>query len=87
SLLESCKEILTDQPLFLILTAYAVKASSITLYNAISELMQPWNGTTESGELVLEEQSAGRLLSTAIYTRWIGTKKITNLGRDSWKLL
>lgn len=75
SLLESCKEILTDQPLFLILTAYAVKASSITLYNAISELMQPWNGTTESGELVLEEQSAGRLLSTAIYTRWSGTKK------------
>ena len=70
SLLSSCRQILTGSPLFIIITAYAVKASSITLYNAISELMQSWKGMTESGELVLEEESAGRLLSTAIYARW-----------------
>jgi 23S rRNA (cytosine1962-C5)-methyltransferase len=70
SLLEACRQILTPNPLFLIITAYAVKASSITLYNSISEMMRQWVGATEAGELVLEEKSAGRLLSTAVYARW-----------------
>jgi 23S rRNA (cytosine1962-C5)-methyltransferase len=28
-------------------------------------------GTFETGELVLVERSAGRMLSNAIYTRWL----------------
>ena len=72
-LLEYCRQILTEQPLFVVLTAYAVKASSITLYNAVSEMMKHWQGETTAGELVLQEQTAARYLSTAIFARWEST--------------
>jgi 23S rRNA (cytosine1962-C5)-methyltransferase len=70
NLLESCKNILTPKPDFVIMTAYAVKASSITLHNAMNEIMQGYNGRISAGELTLVEKSAGRRLSTSIYVRW-----------------
>jgi 23S rRNA (cytosine1962-C5)-methyltransferase len=70
NLLQSCKEILTTQPDFVIMTAYAVKASSITLQNAMNEIMQGYAGNTSAGELTLVEKSAGRRLATSIYVRW-----------------
>ncbi len=69
-LLQACQQVLSDQPCFIILTAYAVKASALTLYYAIDEVMHGKNGQTEAGEVVLEEKSAGRLLSMAIFARW-----------------
>lgn len=69
-LLQACRDILSKQPRFVLLTAYAVKASAATLYYAMQEIMQPWPGLTEAGEVVLQEKSAGRLLSTAIFARW-----------------
>jgi 23S rRNA (cytosine1962-C5)-methyltransferase len=69
-LLDACRQSLSTNPRFIVLTAYAVKASSITLYHAVSEMMQQWSGTTEAGEVTLTEKSAGRLLSTAIFARW-----------------
>lgn len=69
-LLDACKSILTPQPLFVVMTAYAVKASSVTLHQAVAEMMSAHQGRVTSGELVLREKSAGRFLSTAIYARW-----------------
>jgi 23S rRNA (cytosine1962-C5)-methyltransferase len=69
-LLDACREIFSDKPRFVILTAYAVKASAVTLYNAVDEMMQTWKGKTEAGEVVLVDQSGGRSLSTAIFARW-----------------
>ncbi|MBE0699156.1 MAG: class I SAM-dependent methyltransferase [Anaerolineaceae bacterium] len=69
-LLQACRQVLSEQPRFIILTAYAVKASALTLYYAINEVMQGAKGQTEAGEVVLEEKSAGRLLSMAIFARW-----------------
>jgi len=69
-LLHSCKQILSPRPLFVVITAYAVKASALTLYYALQELMSEWKGQVEAGEIALEEQSARRLLSTAIFARW-----------------
>jgi 23S rRNA (cytosine1962-C5)-methyltransferase len=69
-LLDACRQILSAQPRFLMLTAYAVKASAATLYYAVEEMMRRWPGTTQCGEVVLNEKSAGRLLSTAIFARW-----------------
>lgn len=71
-LLQACQQVLSKQPRFIILTAYAVKASALTLHYAIQEIMQDANGHTESGEVVLTEKSAGRLLSMAIFARWGG---------------
>lgn len=75
SLLQDCRTVLSDQPLFLVLTAYAVKASGLTLGNAVAEMMRGRSGTLSSGEVVLREQSAGRLLSMAVFSRWQSSSK------------
>ncbi|HTP03305.1 MAG TPA: class I SAM-dependent methyltransferase [Anaerolineales bacterium] len=69
-LLKSCAEILSDQPLFIILTVYAVKASAIHIAEALAEVTRPIHGKIELGELVTPERSAGRLLSQAVFARW-----------------
>ena len=69
-LLLNCRSILSDQPLFIILTAYAIRASALSIYYAMQDMTQGLNGSLETGELALVETSAGRMLSTAIYSRW-----------------
>lgn len=73
-LLQACRAVLAPQPRFVLLTAYAVKASALTLYYAIEEVMHGFTGQTEAGEVVLQEKSAGRLLSMAIFGRWSSMK-------------
>ncbi len=70
NLLQACRQILSPQAQFLLVTAYAIKASALTLYNGLNEAMRSLNGEVTAGEVVLNEKSAGRLLSTAIYSRW-----------------
>lgn len=74
-LLHTCREILCPSPIFIALTAYAVKASPITLYHALSEMMQGIPGQLEAGEIGLIEKSAGRTLATAIFARWSKQKQ------------
>ncbi len=69
-LLQACRDSLTPEPSFVALTAYAVKASSITLSQSLQQIMQGLDGTITSGELALKEESAGRLLSTAVFALW-----------------
>jgi 23S rRNA (cytosine1962-C5)-methyltransferase len=69
-LLAACRQVLSDRPLFLVATVYAVRASAIHVGQALHEMMARFEGTVESGELVTREQSAGRLLSQAVYARW-----------------
>jgi 23S rRNA (cytosine1962-C5)-methyltransferase len=70
-LLDACRQVLSDRPLFVIVTVYAVQASALHVGQALRELMRDFGGTVESGELVTREQSAGRLLSQAVYSRWL----------------
>lgn len=72
-LLQACRESLTQEPSFVALTAYAVKASSITLAQSLEQTMQGTGGTITAGELALKESSAGRLLSTAVFALWSKT--------------
>jgi len=69
-LLETCRAVLSDTPLFMALTVYAVRASAITLYYALQECLKGRQGKLDAGELVMREKSAGRLLSHAVYARW-----------------
>lgn len=69
-LLEACRACLSDNPLFVVTTIYAVRASAIHVAQALDEMMKEFEGKVESGELVTREQSAGRLLSQAVYARW-----------------
>ncbi len=69
-LLADCRAILSPKPVLIVLTAYAIRASALTAYYALQEMMDGLGGSLETGELALVEKSAGRLLSTAIYARW-----------------
>ncbi len=73
-LLQNCREILSENPLFVILTAYAIRASALSIYYTMKEITNDLDGSLDSGELTLSEMSAGRLLSMAIYSRWSSTK-------------
>lgn len=69
-LLEACRQILSDKPLFLVATLYAVNASALHIGQALMNLMSTQIGEMEVGELVTKEASAGRLLSQAVFARW-----------------
>ena len=70
SLLDMCRACLSDNPLFVIVTVYAVRASAIHIAQAMDEMMKKYKGNIDSGELVTRETSANRLLSQAVYARW-----------------
>jgi 23S rRNA (cytosine1962-C5)-methyltransferase len=74
NLFELCRACLSDQPLFVIATLYAVRASAIHVAQALDEIMEQYTGKMESGELVTRETSANRLLSQAVYARWSAQK-------------
>jgi 23S rRNA (cytosine1962-C5)-methyltransferase len=67
-LIELCSRLLSDKPLFVIVNAYAISASSLMLENVLRDYLN--KGNIEVGELVLKGQSAQRLLSTGIYAKW-----------------
>jgi 23S rRNA (cytosine1962-C5)-methyltransferase len=70
NLLEACRVCLSDDPLFIVTTIYAVRASAIHVAQALDEMMKDFEGRIEMGELVTREQSAERLLSQAVFARW-----------------
>jgi hypothetical protein len=49
---------------------FAVRASAVHVAQAMNDMMNRFGGEIEMGELVTREQSAGRLLSQAVYARW-----------------
>ena len=69
-LLALCRSLLSEDPLFALINAYAISASSLMLENVLKDYVSDLGGAIEVGELALEEQSAKRLLSTGIFARW-----------------
>ncbi len=69
-LLDAVKKVLTDKPLFVILTSYAIDSSSLSLGYALKEMMQNFEGLVESGELCIVEKSKGRFISSANTAVW-----------------
>jgi 23S rRNA (cytosine1962-C5)-methyltransferase len=73
--LQECRSLLSQQPLFVVITAYAIRASALSIAYALGEMVAGLGGALSAGELALEERSAGRLLSTAIFARWSATQE------------
>ena len=69
-LLTACRQVLSPEPLFIVITSYAVRASALSLYYSLLENMAGFGGKVETGELALVERSRGWLISTAIFARW-----------------
>ena len=70
-LIADCRKLLDAQSLFLFLTVYAVRMSSLALAGLLADHFADLPGTIEHGDLaVREEGEGGRLLPTAIFARW-----------------
>lgn len=69
-LMSLCRQVLSDQPLFFVVNAYAISASALMLQNVLEDHLGDLSGKLEVGELALEETSRNRLLSTGIFARW-----------------
>lgn len=72
-MLDICRSILTNDAIALVLTAYSIRASFYSIHELMRETMRGSGGLVESGELVLREASAGRALSTSLFSRWVST--------------
>ena len=70
ALMDDLRQILSPQPLFLLLNAYAISDSASVLYNLVADTVRGHTGTIEAGELALRDQSAGRYLFTSLFARW-----------------
>ena len=70
-MVDLCRAILTPKPLALVLTAYSIRSSFFAIHELVRDRFAGMGGTVESGELILREQSAGRALSTSLFSRWL----------------
>ena len=70
-LLNLLPQILSENPLFIILNSYAIRSSYSSLHYALKEVMKTYKGKIESGEIsIFEDQDDPREISTAIFARW-----------------
>jgi 23S rRNA (cytosine1962-C5)-methyltransferase len=68
-LLEHCAQVLSEQPLFILLNMYALEASALMLGNLLSEMIGE-RGSIEIGELALQPNFGKHPLPLAIFARW-----------------
>lgn len=70
-LLDGTRQLLSNNPLFMVLTIYAIRASSQAAHYAMKEAMRSFGGRVTSGELaVAEAQDDPRVISQANFARW-----------------
>jgi 23S rRNA (cytosine1962-C5)-methyltransferase len=80
ALIENCKQLLKDKPLFFLINGYSAGYSGIAYRNNLLPLVEKFGGEIETGELTIQEvrstkQEAGResqerLLPAGIFARW-----------------
>jgi 23S rRNA (cytosine1962-C5)-methyltransferase len=69
-LLDACRQVLSERPRFVLINAYAIDVSDLTLANVLMDLMAGRGGTIESGELGIAESDSDRVLAAGRYGRW-----------------
>jgi 23S rRNA (cytosine1962-C5)-methyltransferase len=72
-LLSQAKKVLSDKPLFVIITSYAIDSSSLSLGYALKDMMKSFGGNVESGELCVVEKSKGRIIPLANTALWFSS--------------
>lgn len=77
NMLDTCRSILSDKPVGLVLTAYSIRASFYSIHELMRETMRGAGGIVESGELTIREtqegdgDDQGRTISTSLFSRWV----------------
>jgi len=69
-LVADCRKLLDADSRFLVLTAYAVRMSALSIGELLRQLTADLGGNIECGEMAVREEARGLLLPTAIFARW-----------------
>ncbi|MEC7245423.1 MAG: RsmD family RNA methyltransferase [Pseudomonadota bacterium] len=70
-LLANCARLLSDTPLCMIATIYAIRTSTLAVQSAMADALQGQAGTMISGEVgIRENRTNGRAIGQALYVRW-----------------
>ncbi len=69
-LLNGCTALLDPERASLVLTSYAIRASSLAFDQLTREVLEARGGNFASGELAIRESDGGRLLPASLFTRW-----------------
>ena len=64
------EQVLSENPLAVIVNGYTAGYSPITLENNIKKIADKFGGTIESGELAISEDGSSRLLPAGVFARW-----------------
>jgi 23S rRNA (cytosine1962-C5)-methyltransferase len=67
-LLRAVRELLSDKPLFVIATVYAVRLSYAAVGQALAGAMD--GGNTACGEMAIRESGRDLILPTGLFARW-----------------
>ena len=70
SLMRDCAALLDKSESILVLTAYAIRASALSIYQVTREALSGRGGGFSSGELAIREEGGERLVPTSLFTRW-----------------
>ncbi len=68
--MNSCAQLLSPDARFMILTAYTLRLSCLTLEHMMRDAIGNRKGKLDSGELVLKDESGKRPLPTSLFARW-----------------
>lgn len=71
-MLRNCAELVAGPRSAIIVTAYAIRASSLMLDQLCREVLADKRGRFDSGELAIREQGGARAVPTSLFTRWCG---------------
>lgn len=71
-LMKDCRALLAPGPSRLVLTAYAIRASALSLDGLVREIMAGQSGAQSAGELALREDGGARHIGTSLFVRWQG---------------
>jgi 23S rRNA (cytosine1962-C5)-methyltransferase len=69
-LMTLARALLDERSAFLVLTVYAIRMSAVAIGELAGEVLAPLGGQVTVGEMAIREEARGRLLPTAIFTRW-----------------
>lgn len=69
-MLDVIRDLTDGRSSFVILTAYAIRASFYSMHEIMQEKFGDCGGVLESGELVLKTENGHRHLSTSLFSRW-----------------
>jgi 23S rRNA (cytosine1962-C5)-methyltransferase len=73
-LVENCKKLLADKPLFFLINGYSAGYSAVAYENMLLDLKAKYGGEIEIGELTIKEEGKEakmeRFLPAGIFARW-----------------